>query len=95
MAMSPEDRAAHQRRLEILRDAGRFDRDTANGFVFSVDLRRMPVTDLDQWMKNEQGCCSFLKMRKQIDEAQSHAQIDVECPRELRSEVIQTFGLRK
>lgn len=92
--MSPEDRSTHQRRLNDLCKAARLERETADGFEFTVDLRVMSAQELGLWMENEQRCCSFLKMSRRLDETKALAQISVECPRELRAQVIETFGLQ-
>ena len=92
--MSPQDRAIHQGRLEVLRKAARFEQETADGFEFTVDLRRMSAKDLDGWMENEQKCCSFLQMSRHIDEAQPRARVTVKCSPTMRSQVREAFGLK-
>lgn len=94
LAMSPEDRSRHQGRLDSLRKATSFERKTDDGFEFSVDLHRMSADELGLWMENEQKCCSFLQIRRRIDEAQQHAHISVKCPLDLRTQVMETFRLR-
>jgi hypothetical protein len=93
LAMSPDDRSLHLKRLESLRQAGRLQRIVPEGFVFQVDLREMPYEDLQVWMSDEQRCCSFLRMESNI-RSDSLAEVTVVSPPELRSEVMQTFGLR-
>jgi hypothetical protein len=93
MSLSPEDRAAHQRRLETLRKAARLERTTIDGFSFSVDLRRMAANELAGWMENEQKCCAFLRMDQEIHQGEERAEIKVMCPPELRAQVLETFGL--
>ena len=94
LAMSPEERVAHQRRLESLNRAASFRKQTADGFIFAVDLHQMSLSDLRLWMENEQKCCSFLRMTSRILEKDILAEVIVVCPAELRSAVMQTFGLR-
>lgn len=93
LAMSPEDRVAHERRLQALRGAAKLERTTDRGFDFTVDLRQMSSQDLQLWMENEQKCCSFLRMTSKIDSTAQQAHVSVVCPAEFRSDVIQTFGL--
>src|SRR6266404_5086983 len=57
LAMSPEDRAAHQQRLDKLCKASRLLRETTAGFEFTVDLHLLSARDLQTWMENEQKCC--------------------------------------
>ena len=94
MAMSPNQRLAHQRRLENLQKAGRPLRETGDGFVFTVDLHLLSEQDLQIWMENEQKCCSFLRMTSRILESNAVAEVAVTCPSEMRVEVMRTFGLR-
>jgi hypothetical protein len=94
LAMSPEERVAHQQRLESLNKAASLRKVTADGFVFAVDLRRMPKEDPQLWMENEQKCCSFLRMTHQVIEKDVLAEVAVVCPAEMRAAVMQTFGLR-
>ena len=94
LAMSPEERVAHQRRLESLNKAASLRKETADGFVFAVDLRQMSLKDLQMWMENEQKCCSFLRMTNRLLEKDALAEVAVACPAEMRAEVMQTFGLR-
>jgi len=94
LAMSPADRAIHQQRLDKLCKASRLLRKTADGFEFTVDLRLMPMHDLQTWIENEQKCCSFLKMSNRILERNALAEVTVACPPEMRVEVMRTFGLR-
>ena len=94
LAMSPEQRVAHQRRLESLNKAASLRKETADGFVFAVDLRQMPLEDLQLWMENEQKCCSFLRMTNRLLEKDVLSEVAVACPAEMRSVVMQTFGLR-
>ena len=93
LAMSPEQREAHQHRLENLRKASRLLRETADGFTFSVDLCVLPAYDLAAWMENEQKCCSFLRMTSHVNESKTLAEVQVNCPTDLRHEVMRTFGL--
>jgi hypothetical protein len=93
-SMSNEERSVHLRRLELLRAASHLESKKADGFVFSVDLKKMPNAELEGWMQNEQRCCSFLRMSKTADTNLSRAEIAVTCPAEMRDAVIQTFGLR-
>lgn len=93
LAMSPEERAAHERRLRALRSAARLERATDRGFDFIVDLRQMSSQDLQLWMENEQKCCSFLRMTSTVDPASHQTRVSVVCPAEFQSEVIETFGL--
>jgi hypothetical protein len=93
LAMSPDDRSLHLKRLESLRRAGRLQRIVPEGFVFQVDLREMPYEDLQLWMSDEQRCCSFLRMESNI-RSDSLAEVTVVSPPELRSEVMQTFGFK-
>ena len=92
-AMSPEQRSAHQERLEKLRKASRLRRESADGFVFAVDLQILPAGDLQVWMENEQKCCSFLRMTSHVYESDAIAEVTVACPSEMRPEVMRTFGL--
>ena len=62
LSMSRAERKAHEQRLTMLRNASDLQADTKAGFVFSVDLNKMASSDLDLWIANEQGCCSFLKV---------------------------------
>lgn len=94
LAMSPEDRVTHQRRLENLNKAASFRAETEDGFVFAVDLRQMSLEDLQLWMENEQKCCSFLRMTNRLLEKDALAEVAVACPAEMRAGVMQTFGLR-
>lgn len=94
LAMSPGQRQAHQARLEKLRHASQLRRETPEGFVFAVDLHILSAEDLRAWMENEQKCCSFLRMTNRVYENESMAEVTVVCPPEMRSEVMQTFGLR-
>lgn len=94
MAMSPEDRAAHQQRLDKLCEASRLLRETADGFSFTVDLHILSAHDLQIWMENEQKCCSFLQMTNRILEGDAIAEVTVACPPAMRAEVRKTFGLR-
>ena len=94
LAMSPEERVAHQRRLESLNRAASLRKQTADGFIFAVDLHRMSLSDLQLWMENEQKCCSFLRMTNRLLEKDVLAEVVVVCPAEMRSAVMQTFGLR-
>lgn len=91
--MSPEQRDAHQRRLEKLRKASSLRRETAAGFVFAVDLHILSTQDLLVWMENEQKCCSFLRMTSRANERDMIAEVTVVCPSEMRPEVMRTFGL--
>jgi len=93
LAMSPEQRSAHQERLENLRKASRLRRETVDGFVFAVDLHVLPAQDLQVWMENEQRCCSFLRMTSRVHESDAIAEVTVVCPSEMRPEVMRTFGL--
>lgn len=92
--MSSEDRSAHLRRLELLQTAGQLESKKADGFVFSVNLTKMPNAELESWMQNEQRCCSFLRMTRTANATQARAEVAVTCPAEMRDAVIQTFGLR-
>lgn len=92
-AMSPEQRDAHQHRLEKLRMASSLRRETEDGFVFVVDLHILSAQDLRVWMENEQKCCSFLRMTSRVDESDVVAEVTVACPSEMRLEVMRTFGL--
>jgi hypothetical protein len=94
LAMSPEDRATHERRLERLIKAASMQKATDDGFIFTVDLRQMPFEDLEPWMTNEQKCCSFLKMTYRVLESGLLEEVTVVCPTEMRSSVMQSFGLR-
>jgi hypothetical protein len=94
LAMAPEERSVHQPRLNDLRKAGRLERETVDGFEFTVDLRQMSAKDLQLWMENEQKCCSFLRIKTRSDEVQQRTHVTVECPKDLFSQVIETFGLR-
>jgi len=91
LAMPPEERWAHERRLETLRKSARFERETSDGFEFTVDLRQMSARDLELWMANEQKCCSFLRMTSHVNKALAH--VRVECSSDLRTQVVETFGL--
>jgi hypothetical protein len=93
LALSPEQRGAHQRRLEKLRKASLLRRETAAGFVFAVDLHILSAQDLRVWMENEQKCCSFLRMTSRVYESEAMAEVTVACPSEMRPEVMRTFGL--
>jgi len=92
--MSPQDRAAHLRRLDNLTQAASLKRKTREGFVFTVDLHRMSVEDLQLWMKNEQECCSFLKLTNRVFQRDGFAEVTVTCPVDMRATVMQTFGIR-
>lgn len=94
LAMSPEDRAIHQNRLATLQKASRFERETSEGFEFSVDLHQMPADELNLWMKNEQSCCSFLEMSRHIEEMQQRARVTVKCSPDVRPQVEDAFGLK-
>ena len=94
LAMSPEERVAHQRRLESLNRAASLGKQTADGFIFAVDLHLMSLGDLQLWMENEQKCCSFQRMTNRLLEKDVLAEAIVVCPAEMRSAVMQTFGLR-
>lgn len=93
LAMSPEQRDAHQHRLEKLRKASSLLRESADGFAFAVDLHILSARDLRIWMENEQKCCSFLRMTSRVHEGDAIAEVTVACPSEMRLEVMRAFGL--
>ncbi|MBI1178335.1 hypothetical protein GC207_12940 [bacterium] len=94
LAMSPQNRAAHQRRLDTLTRSALLESQTPKGFVFTVDLRRMSVEDLHLWMENEQKCCSFLRMTSRAFQKEGVAEVTVTCPVVMRAAVMRAFGLQ-
>jgi hypothetical protein len=43
--------------------------------------------------KNEQKCCSFLRMTSHVQEGKTLAEVQVNCPPDLSHEITRTFGL--
>jgi len=75
--MSPEQSAAHQHRLEQLRKASSLRRETADGFVFAVDLHILSAQDPRVWLENEPKCCSFPRMTNRVYESAAIAEVTV------------------
>lgn len=94
LQMTPKERQEHERRLGDLRQAAHSLSETAEGFAFKVDLRRMTLRDLRCWLDDEQRCCAFLSMDHRVVALNETAEVSVRCPKELRTEVMTTFGLR-
>ena len=92
-AMNERDRALHESRLRLLRRSESNPKMEPGGFTFTVCLTKMPLPDLVGWAKNEQGCCSFLRISHELDESGQFAVVTVDCPPEYREEVVRAFGL--
>lgn len=94
MSMKPAERAVHLERLGMLRRSMSSVKVLPGGFGFEIDIRKMSLTDLHGWAENEQKCCSDLQIDSQIIESGKRAKVHVVCDEELKTELMQIFGLR-
>ena len=94
MAMTPAQREVHLRRLEMLRRSASAAQMASDGFTFEVALTSMPLADFQSWAENEQKCCSYLKIESRVAGDQKRANVHVICPKDLRNETMQSFGVQ-
>lgn len=95
LSMTPVEREKHLKRLHALAKASSLVQKRGAEFVFTVDLKQMPLDELQLWASKEQGCCSFLKIHSRVTQQKTVAEVRVECPANLQDSVIQIFGLAK
>jgi hypothetical protein len=93
-SLTPAERDRQLQRCEQIRLSAFGTKESAEGFSFKVNLKKMGLTDLREWAKNEQSCCSFLTIEIRQDNAKNVAEVRVACPVEQKRETMAVFGLK-
>jgi hypothetical protein len=91
MALSPEERSAHQERIaQLFGSLVRETRELADGFAYRFDGQQYPL--LAAFITDERKCCPFLTFRLEVTATQGPVWLQLTAPGDVKPFLVEELG---